>query len=144
MRILVDLNLILDVLEKRQPHLAYSAAVWKAVETGQAQGFLAAHTITTLFYLTSRQVGWQMATLTLIQALKVFTVVAVDEQVIRQALSLGWKDFEDAVQMAAALNANLDYIVTRNSKDFEIQPIPVLSPSAFLTLLSAPGEAEDG
>jgi predicted nucleic acid-binding protein len=137
MHVLVDLNLVLDVLEKRQPHLVNSAAVWKAVETGQVQGFLAAHTITTLFYLTTRQVGWQMATFSLVQVLKVFAIAAVDENVIGQALSLGWKDFEDAEQMTAALNANLDYVITRNPKDFETQPIPVLEPAVFLALLSA-------
>lgn len=138
MRILVDLNIVMDVLYQRSPHFTLASQVWKAVEIHQVEGFLAAHSITTLFYLTSKQIGWQMATTTLTQALTVFSLTAVDENVIRQALTLGWKDFEDAVQMASALNANLDYIVTRNPQDFETHPVPVLTPAAFLTLLPPP------
>ena len=52
--ILVDLNVILDVLQHREPHYAASAMVWSAVETRQARGLIAAHSVTTLFYLLAR------------------------------------------------------------------------------------------
>jgi predicted nucleic acid-binding protein len=138
-RLLLDLNLVMDVLEKREPHLTDSTAVWRAVETGQVEGYLAAHSITTLFYLVARQIDWQQATAVVKEVLKVFSIATVDEQVIHQGIHLGWRDFEDAVQMAAASQHHLDYIVSRNPKDFEIQPVPVLSPAGLLALLRAEG-----
>lgn len=136
LKALIDLNLVIDVLDKREPHLAASAAVWRAVETGQVGGYLAAHSITTLFYLVARQIGWQQATAVVKDVLKVFSIAAIDEQIIHQSIQLGWRDFEDAVQMAAAMQANLDYVVSRNAKDFVTQPLPVLSPAGLLALLT--------
>ena len=134
-RILVDLNIVLDVISKRKPHLPDSALVWYLVETGQVTGFLAAHSITTLFYLTRKQIGHQQATAVLQKTLQTFSISSVNEQVIHQALSWGWQDFEDAVQMATAVHTQLDYLITRNPKDFETHPIPVLQPAQLVAIL---------
>ncbi len=135
-KLLVDLNLIVDVLSKREPHFADSVYIWRAIETGQASGFVAAHSITTLFYLVARQIGWQQATAAINDVVQIFSVAAVNEQVIKNGIRLGWRDFEDAVQMAAAMQAHVDYVVTRNPKDYETQPVPVLPPSGLLALLA--------
>ena len=47
--VLIDLNVLLDVLQKREPFYETSAGLLAAVETGQVQGFVAAHSLTTLF-----------------------------------------------------------------------------------------------
>ncbi len=49
--VLIDLNILLDVLQKREPFHEKSAALLAAVETGRVKGYVAAHSITTLFYL---------------------------------------------------------------------------------------------
>ncbi len=135
-RILVDANLVLDVLAKREPHYAVSAAVWALAEQGRVKGLLAAHTITTLHYLLAKHLGQQQANLNLTKLLKVFDVAAVDRDVILQAMSLGWKDFEDAVQMAAAFNTQAQYLITRNPKVFEDKLVRVLQPGDLLALFS--------
>ncbi|RME40473.1 MAG: PIN domain-containing protein [Caldilineae bacterium] len=137
-RILLDVNVVLDVLAKREPHYRTSAQVWAIVETGIVEGFLAAHSITTLYYLLSRHIGTQQAHVALEKILQVFSVATVDQRVILQALALRWPDFEDAVQMAAAIGANADYLITRNPKDFKADFLPVLQPGELLALLRAP------
>jgi hypothetical protein len=52
-------------------------------------------------------------------------------------MTLGWKDFEDAVQMAAAFNAQAQYLITRNPKDFEDRLVRVLQPGDLLALFSS-------
>lgn len=136
-RLVLDANVALDVLTKREPHFASSAAVWGLIEKGEAEGLLAAHTITTLHYLVTKHLGRQQATLTLTKLLRVFAVAAVDQDVIVKALTLGWKDFEDAVQMAAAFNAQADYFITRNPKDFKDELVRVLRPGDLLALIAA-------
>ncbi len=133
-RILVDANIILDVLARREPHYPASAAVWALVEQKELDGLLAAHTVTTLHYLLSKHLSRTQANLTLTKLLQVFAVAAVDETVILKALALGWTDFEDAVQMAAALNAQVDYLVTRNPKDFKDTLVKILQPTDLATL----------
>ena len=54
LRVLLDLNIVLDVLSRREPGYRDSAAVWALVETGRMEGVVAAHSLTTLFYLMSR------------------------------------------------------------------------------------------
>jgi hypothetical protein len=131
----VDLNVILDVIQQRQPFYEESARVVDAVVRGQAVGWLAAHSITTLFYVINRVRNRETAVTAITGLLDVFTVAAVDDQVIRQALAWGWPDFEDAVQMAAAVQAQADYLITRNPRDFQSSILPVVQPAAFLTLL---------
>lgn len=134
-QVLVDLNVIIDVMQNRQPFYEDSAGVVDAVARGEVMGWLAAHSITTLFYIISHTRNREAAVQAVTGLLESFTVAKVDDTVIREALSLGWKDFEDAVQMAATRAEDIDYLITRNIKDFQSGPVPVIQPAAFLALL---------
>ncbi len=137
-RLLLDVNLILDVLLNRQPHAEAASAVWADVEMGAAHGLLSAHAVTTIHYLNTRAVGVKMARTTTEALLSVFDVAVVDEAVLRSAAAMGWRDFEDAVTTAAALRARCDAIVTRNPRDFAKASIPVLKPAEAAAALRVP------
>ena len=79
-----------------------AAVVLSLIERGDAEGFIAAHTVTTLHYLLQRAVGGRKARRALADVLKLVEVVAVDHDRLLQALGMNWKDFEDAVQAACA------------------------------------------
>lgn len=134
-RILVDLNVILDVIQFRIPFYDQSAQVLDAVVRHRAQGWVAEHSVTTLIYIITRVRDRQTAVNSLSGLLNAFTVATADNVVIGQALAWGWDDFEDAVQMAAAAASHCDYLITRNPRDFQAGPVPVVQPAAFLTLL---------
>ena len=137
MRVLVDLNVILDVLTQREPHYEASRQVWAMVESGRAQGLIAAHSVTTLFYLLRRHTSAAQAGAALVDLLQVFSVAAVDQAAIQEAITFAWPDFEDAVQMTAAMQAGATYVVTRNPDDFKGGPLAALTPASFLALLEA-------
>ena len=128
MRLLFDVNVVLDVLLDRKPFADASSAAWAAVERGDADGVLSAHAVTTLHYLNTRAVGVRMATETTEALLSVFDVAPVDEAVLRAAIALEWKDFEDAVTAAGARRAKCDAVVTRNPRDFKGAAVKVLTP----------------
>jgi predicted nucleic acid-binding protein len=128
-RLLLDVNVVLDVLLDRAPFAEASSAVWAAVESGRAEGFLAAHAVTTLHYLNAKAVGSRVARETTEALLGVFEVAGVDAPVIGAAVGLGWADFEDAVTAAAARRVKCDAVVTRNPRDFVRSPVRVLTPS---------------
>ncbi len=134
-RILFDINIVLDVLLDRKPHVEASAEVWAAVEAGTAEGWLAGHTVTTIHYLIRKETGAAKATKLVSAILRVFQVAAVDGAVIQQALHLSCPDFEDAVTAAAARTAGCDYIVTRNPRGFRGSPVRPMTPEAALPLL---------
>lgn len=134
-KVLFDLNVILDVLQKRPPHFADSAAVLAQAERGALEGFVAAHSWTTLFYLYSKDQSAAQARVRLTELLQFLAVAAVDQRVVEQALNLPYQDYEDAVQMMAALRCGAKYLVTRNVADFAAGPLPVLKPADLLALL---------
>ena len=129
-KVLLDTNVILDVLLERKPHTAASAAVWAAIETGKAEGLLAAHAVAAVHYLVSRERGRAIGERTLSSILKVLGVAPVDSNVIRDAIALGWPDFEDAVTAATAAQAGCHFIVTRLPRGFPRSPVTVLPPEA--------------
>ena len=142
-RVLVDLNVIIDVLQNRQPFYEDSAGLVDAVARQEVVGWLAANSVTTLYYVISRVRNREAAVQAVASLLESFTVAKVDDAVIRKALSLGWKDFEDAVQMAAADAEGIDYLITRNIKDFQSGVVPVIQPAAFLALLDGTQNVEE-
>jgi predicted nucleic acid-binding protein len=137
LKVLVDLNVVLDVLQARKPHYETSASIWAAVEEGRLDGSVAAHSVTTLFYLLSRHLSAAEAISAIHDLVAVFSVAKVDDGVILNALSYGWRDFEDAVQMAAAAGVGADFVVTRNPKDFKAGPVAVLEPASLHAILQA-------
>ncbi len=139
MRVLVDVNVILDVLLDRQPHSAASVAVWAAIETGRAEGLLAAHALTTIHYLIRKEQGSAKAKRTISAILRVFEVAMVDASVIQAALGLSSPDFEDAVTASAAKFAGCDVIVVRDPKGFRESPVRVLTPEAAAPILRRRG-----
>ena len=135
-RVLFDTNVVLDVLLDRQPYVEASAAAWAAVETGVAEGMLAAHAVTTIHYLVRKERGNAKARRIVSAILRVFGVAAVDAAVLQEALELPWPDFEDAVTAAAARAAGCEFIVTRDPKGFRGSPVRSLTPEAVTPLLA--------
>jgi len=116
--VLIDLNIILDVLQKREPFFEASAQLLAAAETGQISGLVAAHSITTLFYLIQKDKSAADARAIITNLLQFLEIIPVQQNTIEQALNLDYRDFEDAVQMISAVQAKVDCLVTRNSKDY--------------------------
>lgn len=135
MKLFIDTNVVLDVLAQREPWFADSARLLAHIEQGGASGHIAAHTLTTLHYLLARHLGQQKTAAVLIELTTLIRVEPVDHQILQQALALGWRDFEDAVQAVTAAQCQADYLVTRNPRDFKQSLVPVITPSEFLALL---------
>ena len=136
LRVLIDLNVVLDVLQRREPFYIASAQLLALAETGQIEGLLAAHSVTTLFYLVSKSQSAATARVTLTSLMQFLKIAAISHDTIEQALNLAYKDFEDAVQMVAALQSNADFLVTRNMKDYHPPLIPAIQPIDLLATLS--------
>ena len=136
-RVLIDVNVIVDVLLDRRPHVRFASVIWAAVEEGRVEGLLSAHAMTTIHYVNARTVGERTARDTTDALLSVFGIAAVDEGVVHTANAMGWTDFEDAVTAAAAQRAKCVAIVTRNPKDFKGSPVRVLTPAEAAAWLSA-------
>jgi hypothetical protein len=112
-----------------------SARVLASAETGRIKAWMAAHSATTLFYLLAADRSAEQARVAISELLRILSVAAVDQRVIERALTLPYRDFENAVQMVAALESGAQYVVTRNVQDYRAGPLPVLQPAELLILL---------
>ncbi len=135
--ILVDLNVVLDVVQEREPHYRASAAVLAEVIRGRSKGVLPAHAITTLHYIVGRYQGRERANEMIDWLLNYFDIAAIGRAEMVRARGLGWRDFEDAVVAAGAESARCRAIVTRNVGDFPRSPVPALTPEEYLVGLDA-------
>jgi predicted nucleic acid-binding protein len=133
-RVLLDVNVVLDALQSREPFSDDAVRVLAQAEAGAIEGLLAAHTVTTIFHLMARHGSVAAAKTQIVDLLSILDVTAVDRHVLEAALSLPAADFEDCVQMAAAQRAQVEYVVTRD-RGFPPGPVPTLTPGELLALL---------
>ncbi len=137
MKILFDINVVLDVILKREPWSRDSSALLDAAERRKVTGYVAAHTITTVYYIVAKVSGARRAATAVADLLRIVKIAPIAEADFTQALVLGIADFEDSVQAAAAAKVGADYIATRNGKDFRNSPVKPRSPAELLAMLSA-------
>ena len=128
MRILIDTNVVLDLLQEREPFVKNAARLFERIDAGEIEGFITATTITNIYYIVRKVAGRVVAQDAIAQILSDLNICAVDLKVLEQALALNFEDFEDAVQYACAIVHNLDAIVTRDLSGFANAEIPVVLP----------------
>jgi len=133
---LIDTNVIIDVLARREPFFSDSSKVLDRAERGDFTAWLCATTVTTVYYLIRRHLGASRAFEKLQDLTSICSIAAVNRSVIDSALKSSFADFEDAVLNCSALTVGVDCIVTRNEADFQSSSLLVYTPSQFLSALA--------
>ena len=132
MKVLIDTNVILDVLCKRQDFFEDSSMVMKYCEVDKIDGVISALSIPNIIYIMRKELDAEK-TKDIIEKLQlIFTVADLKADDIKKALSLDFNDFEDALQSACASRIKADYIVTRNIIDFKNSRVIAIKPSELL------------
>jgi predicted nucleic acid-binding protein len=136
-RVLFDTNVVLDVLQQREPFFGPARVLFEAVEQHAITGLLCANTLTTVFYFARKQLGNAQALAQIKALLQLFEIAPVNHAVLLQAASLDFTDFEDAVQHASAKLAGAQAIVSRDLKDFATSELTLYLPDELARLLLA-------
>ena len=133
MRVFLDTNILLDIIEGRQKFLLASSNVFDLGVRGVIQMFATPLTFANCVYTARKNVGYEQAVNGL-RCLKSYVRTAVmDDDQVTDALCSDLPDFEDMLQYEAAIAAKCDVIVTRDKKrHFPNDGLPVLSPEVFL------------
>lgn len=132
MRLLIDANILLDVLQKREPYVHTSSLIWKMCEIGSVEGYVSSLTVANLIYVMRKELtpGKIEETLLLLKLIFQLTDLTVSD--ITEAAEMKWPDFEDAVQSAIAKRIHADCIITRNTRDFKKSQILSFTPDEYL------------
>ena len=136
MNALIDTNVIVDVLTRRDPFFADSSLVLDRAERGDFVASICATTVTTVFYLVRRHLGARETVERLKDLTTICIVAPVNQYVIDSALHDRFSDFEDAVLHHSAALTGADCIVTRNEADFRESSLLIYSPAQFLAALA--------
>lgn len=136
MRILIDTNVILDALTGGQPHFDDADKIIKFCADKKVQGYLAAHSISNIFYILRKDLSIEDRRIVLLNLCEILEVEGVDSRKVKSALNRGdFKELEDCIQDECAAAIKADYIVTRNKKDFENSTVPAILPQEFLDMI---------
>lgn len=127
MKVLIDTNIVLDLLLEREPFVESALSLFEQIEQGKLTGYIAATTITNIFYIIRKAKNYETAIAAVKRLLTGLELCIVDRVVVAVALDNGLKDFEDGIQLACATLNQLDAIVTRDLKDFSNASFPVWS-----------------
>src|ERR1700678_2671782 len=103
MRVLLDINVVVDVFLARDPWLADSAAVVQAGLDGKVTAFLSAASLPTIFYVVRGNANLAKAHAVVKECLATFSIVRVDRTHLEVATTLPGSDFEDNLQIACAV-----------------------------------------
>lgn len=137
-KVLIDTDVILDFFFDRQPYAEYSAQVFGLCETNKIKGFVTPVIFSNVYYLLRRTARHDKVIDNLKQLLGITNVIAMDKEVVTNALNSGFKDFEDSLQNFAAMkHGAIDVILTRNLKDFSKSEIGVLTPESYIKSIIA-------
>jgi predicted nucleic acid-binding protein len=136
MRVLLDTNVVLDALLGRDPWVVQAKTIWAAHLDNRIAAHITATSLTDIFYLSRRLIDRAKAWTAVGTCLDQLYILPVGLPVLQAAARIGNGDFEDHLQIASAIAANLDAIVTRDEAGFRSSPISVLTPVQLLAQLS--------
>jgi predicted nucleic acid-binding protein len=133
--VLIDTDVLIDLALGRKPHDEPAAQLIDALERRRASGFLAWHSVSNFYYLVSPRRGKDVARAFLRDLAKFVGIAPTTTESLRQAGRLKLRDFEDAMQVAAAMACHADLIATRNHKDYTGAPIQAVAPGEVVEVL---------
>lgn len=135
MKVLIDTNVILDVLCKRQELYEDSAKVFKLCEIKKITGVISALSVPNIVYIMRKELDGEKIKDILEKLSLIFTIADLKNDDLQKAAKLRFKDYEDALQSVSASRMKADYIVTRNIKDFAGSKVLAVRPSELLEML---------
>ena len=131
-KITIDLNVIIDFLNKREFHRE-AAEILQLCYDNKIKGHICAHEITTLsYFLTKNSKDLSKIKSVISNFIKFYNIIEINSKILLKALDSEIKDFEDAVIEVSSIEKKVNYIVTRNISDFKKSRISTISPFEFL------------
>ena len=135
MRVLLDTNIVLDFILQRFDFYLDANDIFIRMQNLEFQAYVTSITPINAFYTAKKEIGSEAAFETVETLVSLVDICDTNKDLLIDAFSLNFADYEDAVQCASAIAAGLDGIVTRDRVGYLKSPIPVYSPAEFLEIL---------
>ncbi|MBA2271505.1 MAG: hypothetical protein H0W20_13065 [Chthoniobacterales bacterium] len=132
MKLLFDADVLLNVALDRAAFADESTEAIERCQKVPRSLILAWQTVSNVYYVLRAARSDAKARTFISDMLRFAVVVSGGTEAVNRALSLPMNDFEDALQVAAAMSVDADFIVTRNVRDYRGSPVPIRTPHQFL------------
>ena len=136
MKLFIDTNIVLDLLQNREPWVHDTIVLFQLAKDKEVELVVSDLTFVNVVYIAGKNTDKKKLKEILVSLKKFVSITSADNTCIEQALSGDFIDFEDAVQYFAAKRENVDYIITRDKDGFQMSDIPVMDVSRFLNSFS--------
>ena len=137
MKVLIDTNILVDVIARREPFWKSSNEILELCRKNTIFGFVSTRAFCDLFYVLRKSLSVKERKDTIKWIRGYLDTVIITNQIVDDALENdAISDFEDAIQYACAESVAADYIVTRNTKDYGKADIKAVSPEELLKILA--------
>ncbi len=131
----IDCNILLDWLLDREPFSSYSAKIIELTETKKILGLVSPLTLANTYYIISKELNKKIADEFIIDSLQIFSVPGISLKNVKEAVLNKFKDLEDDIHSSIAAENNVDFLITRNKKDFKNDKFKVLNAEEFLRII---------
>ncbi len=137
MKLLIDTNIIIDALTGREPFRDAAERIFLLAANQTEDLYITASSATDIYYIVRRHLhSIEQAKNTMSKLYELFLILDVTANDCQEALLTDMKDYEDAVVSCCAKRNRIDYIVTRNMKDYEKSKVPAVLPDELIKLIS--------
>ena len=132
MKILIDTNILLDVFYKRENLYETSLNVFKLCETKIVEGYISSLSIANIIYIMRKELNNSKINSLIKKLSLIFNIVDLTVCDLLKATEIDYSDYEDALQCVEASRLKLEYIITRNTKDFIHSNVRAITPQNFI------------
>lgn len=133
MKILIDTNIILDLIQSREPFSENASKIINSCVKKENEGYISSHSLSDIFFILRKDKTVEERKALILNLCSFFTVILEDKNFYTAVCQNNdWNDLEDGLQMKCADSEKLDYIVTRDAgKGFNKSPVKVISAEDF-------------
>lgn len=136
MKILADINVIIDALTSREPWKEDAEKIFLMAANQSIDMYITASCVTDIYYLIRKYLHDTEAAKKIMEKLFLFVgILEVTAEDCIEALVSSVNDYEDAVVEKVASRKNMDYIVTRNIKDYQAGNVKIILPGDFVNFM---------
>ncbi|MEQ9406040.1 MAG: PIN domain-containing protein [Cyclobacteriaceae bacterium] len=133
MKVFVDANVLISVLNKEYPVFTYSSRVLSLADSGKFKLYTTPLCLAISFYFSAKKSGEKQAKKKIGILMQKLSTLTIDKNAVDKALENPQiKDLEDGFQYYAALKEGCECIITEDENDFYFSKISVLKSEGFL------------
>jgi predicted nucleic acid-binding protein len=136
--VLLDTDVLIDLALDRKPYSESAGTLLDLLEQRPGHAFAAWHSFSNFYYLVAPSRGKRLTKDFILDLTRFVRVAETTTASLAYAGKLDLPDFEDALQVAAAVACQAGVIATRNLRDYARSPVRAVAPQRLLQELLSP------